>query len=333
MTSSLPLLWLECVWEPHTAFGSPVLGCTLFSRLVAELACRHGTAAMDAWLDGYVDGRPFVVIGDPRPRGHLPRPALAPHEFEEVAGADAKTLKARRWVHERALQEPASAWLAHAGRDADLLPPPVDGGDRGAVPLFSVDDRAGFSVGAQRQTEWPLFHYGPVPWVIDVLVDADRIAPDDVLATLRTMGAMGQGAHAARGLGKFSLGARQVKRWRTLPGDLAYCLGGCAPPPVSEPQGYGFARYRPRVIRGWAGPSASHERVHHAKLPMLLAEAGALFRTGANAGANFFGRGLGGRSEPLSRVDPRAVAQGYAPALWIARTAEVPTPAAGSAPP
>lgn len=329
MTEPRALLWLECEWEPHTAFGSPVLGCTLFSRLVAELARRHGMPAVDDWLVGYVQGQPFVVLGDPRPRGYVPRPALAPHEFNDVHGIDAKALKSRRWVQERALGEPASGWLTHAIRDADLLP---SSGARESTKasLLTADDRAGFSTPDHRPTDWPLFQYAPVSWVIDVLVDATRIAPEDVIETLRLVGAVGHGAHAARGLGKFSLRAFLVKRWRTLPGDVAFCLGSCAPPSVPEPQGYDFARYRPRVIRGWSGASPQHHSIEHAKLPMLVAEAGALFRTRTVSGSNFFGRGLGGRNEPISRVDARAVAQGYAPALWIARTPEAIAPPAAN---
>ena len=318
MTQSRLLTWLECEWIPHTAFGSPVLGCTLFSRLVAELARRHGSSSVDAWLEGYVSGRPFLVIGDPRPKGYVPRPALAPHEFSGVSGADAKALKSRRWVKELALREPATAWLSHAVRDADLLAPVSEGEVSNNASLLAVDERTGFSDRHQRQTHWALFNYGQVPWVVDVLLDATRIAPNDVLAALSSLGMVGQGAQAARGLGKFSIGANRVKSWRSQPGDVAFCIGASVPPTVPKSQGYDFARYRPRVIRGWSGPSAAHDRVDHAKLPMLVAEAGALFHTGPVATSNFFGRGLGGPGEPLSRVDPRAVAQGYAPALWVA---------------
>ena len=331
MTQSNALTWLECEWIPHTAFGSPVLGCTLFSRLVAELARRHGRSSVDAWLEGYVSGRPFLVVGDPRPKGYVPRPALAAHEFSGVSGIDAKALKSRRWVKERALQEPATAWLTHAVRDADLLEPASEGDASNKLALLTLDDRTGFSERFERNTHCSLFNYGRVRWVIDVLIDVSRIAPADVLTALSSLGMVGHGAQAARGLGKFSLGGYQVKRWRSQPGDLVFCFGTSVPPMVPKSQGYDFARYRPRVIRGWSGPSTAHDRIDHAKLPMLVAEAGALFHTGPVAATNFFGRGLGGPGEPLSRVDPSAVAQGYAPALWVALKQVASTSATRSA--
>lgn len=325
------MLWLECGWEPHTAFGSPVLGCTLFSRLVAELARRHPAGVLNGWLAGYGAGRPFLVVGDPRPQGHVPRPALAPHEFAKVVGVEPKALKSRRWVPERILEKPATLWLESAVRDADLLALHSDEtGAQGEV-LLLADDRTGFSVSAGRLTHWPLFHYAPLPWVVDVLVDTDRIAPEIVLAALRHVGATGQGAHAARGLGKFSVRAAKPKRWRHTSGGVAYCLGACAPPGVPTSQGYEFARYRTRIIRGWSGASNGHERVEHAKLPFLVAEAGALFSAPAGNSSNVFGRGLGGVNEPLSKVDPRAVAQGYAPALWVALHPDPPPAPPGSA--
>lgn len=312
MTAGPPLVWFECDWRPLTAFGAPVLGCTLFSRWVAEMARRCDANTLATRLQGYLGGRPFLVVGDPRPKGFVPRPALALHEFTHPTGIDAKQIKARRWVPERSVGTALSRWLDDAATDDELQRSPASS----LTAIVHPDLRSGFSGPCAGAATWPVLHYAALEWVIDILIDTKRLSSDEVSETLSLIGAVGFGAHAARGLGKFAVGRLRRKEWPAATGNIAYCMGLCSPPPLSRSRGNKFARYRPRIIRGWSSPSAQHARVEHAKVPLLLAEAGALFQIEEGSVINCFGQGIGGQGS-LSRIEPRAVAQGYAPVLTV----------------
>ena len=59
--------------QPHTAFGTPLLGDTLFGQLCWTLRHQLGNARLNALLQGYTDGKPFAVVSDALPLGHVAR--------------------------------------------------------------------------------------------------------------------------------------------------------------------------------------------------------------------------------------------------------------------
>ena len=103
--------------RPLTAFGTPLAGDTLFGQLCWALRHRLGNAALTALLDGYTAGRPFAVLSDGLPAGHLPLPTL-PSRLWAASDLDRKALKRRRWLPTAALTEPLPGWQALARDDA-----------------------------------------------------------------------------------------------------------------------------------------------------------------------------------------------------------------------
>jgi CRISPR-associated protein Csm4 len=107
--------------EPLSPFGSPLLGDMLFGQLCWAVRHRLGEGRLHALLDGYTQGRPFAVVSDALPEGHLPRPALPLSLFREVADADRKQLKKRIWLPLEALALPLPDWLGACRSERDLV--------------------------------------------------------------------------------------------------------------------------------------------------------------------------------------------------------------------
>ena len=102
--------------RPLTAFGSPLLGDTLFGQLCWAVRHRFGLERLHVLLDGYTAGRPFAVVADAFPEGYLPRPALPLSSYRAIADADRKQAKRRHWMPLAALAAPLPDWLHH-GQD------------------------------------------------------------------------------------------------------------------------------------------------------------------------------------------------------------------------
>lgn len=83
---------------PLSAFGTPPKGDSLFGQLCWAARHRFGEDRLTEWLGGYANGAPFLVVSDALPAGHLPRPALPGHWFDEIDSADRKAVKKRRWL-------------------------------------------------------------------------------------------------------------------------------------------------------------------------------------------------------------------------------------------
>jgi CRISPR-associated protein Csm4 len=66
---------------PRSAFGTPLLGDTLFGQLCWAIRNRQGEARLTALLEAYTDGHPFLVVSDAMPAGYVPRPSLPGHVF------------------------------------------------------------------------------------------------------------------------------------------------------------------------------------------------------------------------------------------------------------
>lgn len=312
MRSRKPLSWFECEWRPLTVFGAPMLGCTLFSRLVFEMAARQDATTLDARLHGYLAGHPFLIVGDPRPKKFVPRPALAAHEFLHQTVGSPEAMKAQRWVPDSYVGKPIEQWLNEAISDVK----PAQHSVNQISSVIHKDERVLFCDRTSATFSCPAYHYRDVSWVVDVLIDPEMVSIDEICELLSIIGTVGFGTNASRGFGKFSLGRYRRKDWPSATGNAVYCLGSCSPPPLCRPNGYRFARYRSRIIRGWTGPSSDHRRMEHAKVPILLADVGAIFQLDEVISLNYFGQGIGG-SGLLSRNRPEAIAQGYAPAIPV----------------
>lgn len=308
------MAWLQIEFAPASGFATPVRGTTLFGQCCALLG-REAPERLATLLEGYTRGRPFVVIGDPRPLDHVPRPTVPMSVFEPVAGLSAKEAKARRWVPKRCWQEPVEKWLAHSLSDGEVGAPH---GVAGAWRAQRVHAMAATSAGHFVRWQDELWHAPALPLVLDVVLDEARCSTDEILDVLRAIGWQGYGAGASRGLGKFELGAARPHEW-TPPAErqALLTLGHCTPLQVDwEELVHSF--YRTTIHHGRHGPEAAADTGHASfvKAPVVLAQPGALLCPRPGHALPWYGAGLGGRGQ-LSLRDPRTVLQGYAPVLPV----------------
>ncbi len=305
--------------RPRSAFGGPIRGDTLFGQLCWAASHRWGDARLDELLEGYTDGRPFAVVSDAFPQGHLPRPALPLHRFREVPGADRKAVKKRQWLPVAHFGEPLADWLRHAVPPSAITDRPVESHlqPHNTINRMTGTTGTGEFVPYVMPSQW----FAPgLAFDLYITHDSRRIGSDEIRQLLEDIGLSGYGRDVSIGLGKFEVTALEIRDWPAQNDANGWMtLAPCAP------QGLGFdderSWYQPFTRFGRHGDRAVHTG-RPFKTPVLLADSGALFKPRDYAPTTFVGRGLGGDGS-LSKAIEETVHQGYAPALPI-RLEETP---------
>ncbi|MBV5310883.1 CRISPR-associated protein Csm7 [Chromatium okenii] len=311
--------------RPLTAFGSPLLGDTLFGQVCWAVRHRFGLERLNVLLEGYTAGHPFVVVADAFPEGYLPRPALPLSAYRAVAGADRKQTKRRHWIPLAALAAPLPDWLQQSQSDADLIGLAGDATKpRHASPALTVlhpqphnsISRLTGTTGRGDFAPYTLmqrWHTPEVALCCRVVFDSERIAVSEIRQLFEDIGLSGFGRDASIGLGKFSVEPLE-QIWPTQPqANACLTLAPCAP------QGLGFdsARsYYEVFTRFGRHGDLAVQLGNPFKTPLLLARAGAILTPSEMPRAPFIGQGLGGDGR-LSKVIPDTVHQGYAPCIPI----------------
>lgn len=322
---------MECLrvsLRPLSAFGGPIRGDTLFGQLCWAVRNRWGEERLEELLRGYTEGQPFAVCSDAFPAGHLPRPALPLHRFAEVADADRKAIKRRRWLPWDALNRPVAQWLAELRTETELLSALGSAGraltEVHAQPHNSINRLTG-TTGRGAFAPYTLDqHWFPagLPLECYVLVDPQRLSVDDAGRLLADIGLAGYGRDAGIGLGKFAV---EQLRPDTLPrqpdANACFTLAPCAPQGLGyDPEGSHYAVF---TRFGRHGDRAVHTG-RPFKSPVLLADTGAVLTPPSLPASSFVGQGLGGNGV-LSNAIAETVQQGYAPFIGIRFTEEDPS--------
>ncbi len=302
---------------PRSAFGTRLLGDTLFGQLCWAVRNRHGEARLQELLEDY-RRHPYAVISDAFPHGFLPRPALPGHWFDEVPDGDRKAVKKRAWLPLTAFHEPVTTWLRHcqpadglAGAIPEAHPQPHNTIDR----VTGTTGTAGFAPYTANQL-W----YGqaaPQPEVrldIYLVLDESKLERTALRTLFEDIGAIGFGRDASIGLGKFDVAAleecalpiqRQANAWMTL--------APCAPQELGfDPQ---RSFYQMFTRFGRHGDVGVHQG-NPFKTPLLLAHGGAVLTPPSFQITPFVGQGLGGDGA-LSKSIPATVHQGFAPVVGL----------------
>ena len=107
--------------QPASAFGTPLLGEILFGQMCWAFVRLYGEERLADLLEGYVDGRPFAVLSDAFPSGHVPLPTLPNYLWQDPASADMKYLKKKAWLPISALREAPHRWQQLALTDREVL--------------------------------------------------------------------------------------------------------------------------------------------------------------------------------------------------------------------
>lgn len=306
--------------RPLTAFGTRLLGDTLFGQICWALRNRDGDDALKECLQGYLHSEPFLVVSDAMPSNFWPRPTLPDVYFSSDLD-DRKLKRSRTWLPHAAFDHSVREWIDHCHAVKDT-PGAVT---RTNIQAHNTINRWTGTTGSGAFAPYTqsLLWYDRAGLAdalqldIHFVLDSDRLPPDTLQLLLCDIGLAGFGRDATIGMGRFELQSfeefalpvqQAANAWLTLA-------------PIA-PQGLGFdakkSYYRTFTRFGKHGDMAIHLG-NPFKTPLLLAQTGAVF-TSANADfspALFIGQGVGGQGSGLSQALPETVHQGYAPVVGV----------------
>lgn len=313
---------LKLSLRPRSAFGTPLVGDTLFGQLCWTLRLRRGEAGLADLLDGYTGGRPFVVLSDAFPAGMLPRPALPEALLGRALDPKRRKQEKRRiWLPATGANLPLVDWLGLA------IEQPASTRAKTTVRTQNTINRLTCTTGeglfGPRQVDLIVHPDGGVLEVY-VVLDELRLEAAALREAIEDIGIGGYGRDASTGLGKFEVIGLEPHAWPASGARQAITLAPCAPQP--ELLNARACFYQPltrfgrhgniAVLSGEAGPF---------KRPILMLRTGAFLTHREGNVADFHGVGLGGTAEPISGVISATVHQGYAPLVpvYAAMQAEV----------
>jgi CRISPR-associated protein Csm4 len=313
------MLTVKATITPLSAFGTLPKGDTLFGQLCWSVRHHFGEDRLCRLLEGYTGGRPFAVVSDALPSGHLPRPALPGHWLEGLPGADRKVAKKRIWLPAELFGKPVETWLEHCRMD-------VAGGAALARPQphNAIDRRTGTTSETFAPYAMTQYWYGqsdkgckaPIEARLDAyfILDEERLAADELNRLMVSIGEVGFGRDASIGLGKFRLDTFGQVFLAAQPDSNAWLtLAPCAPQGLDLDAQRSFYLVFTRF--GRHGDVAVHTGTPF-KTPVLLAQTAAVLVPKQYREQFFIGRGLGGDGS-LSKAIPETVQQGYAPVVGI----------------
>lgn len=312
--------------QPRAAFGTPLVGDTLFGQLCWALRHRFGNAWLNERLQGYCNCHPFMVISDAFPQGFLPLPTV-PSRLFEGSTEDHKLLKKKCWLPVAEFKGDFRTWQSRASTDREAADAVLR--EQGKVidnpalqkimpqPHNSISRETGTTgEGMFAPYSMPQIWYHPaMRFDLYAVIDEQRISAEELTAALADTGQSGYGRDASIGLGKFAID--NISPAAALPkitkANAWMTLTACAP------QGLGFdsekSFYRPVTRFGRHGNTMALSG-NPFKRPVLLAATGSVFAP-ANGdledGCLYIGQGLKG----VSTVQSEAVSQGFAPVLGV----------------
>ncbi|CAH1191510.1 CRISPR-associated protein Csm4 [Candidatus Nitrotoga sp. BS] len=306
---------------PLSAFGTLLLGDTLFGQLCWAIRNRYGEQRLDELLDGYTNtiSNPFVVVSDAFPSGFLPRPALPSSWFDEIQGEDRKAVKRLTWLPISKFHQPVAQWLNFCQPAAELFGSTPDEHPQPHNTLDRITGTTGtgqFVPYVMSQSWFGEKDYNDLI-VLDIylIFDETRITADELRQLFEDIGNIGFGRDASIGLGKYA-----VQDWTIfeLPSQINTNSWMTLAPSAPQDLCWNSARcfYQTFTRFGRHGDVAVHGK-NPFKTPLLLTVSGAVLTPQLDVSKlGYIGQGLGG-SGKLSRTIEATVHQGYAPVVGI----------------
>ena len=312
--------------SPETAFGTPLVGDTLFGQICWGIAEQYGETLLEACLQDYTADRPFLVVSDAFPQNHLPLPTLPSAYWQQGEETDRKKLKKRQWLPETALTENSRRWQEKAKSSSEIALEFMQSNHKAksgrdiAPPLICRHSQLHNSLNRQTHTTGAGGQFAPHEseqiwyaaghsWQIYLLLDEGRLKKDELQKVLANIGLSGYGRDASAGLGKYRIISLKTTDLfdRHAKGNAVFTLAN------SCPQGLGYdaerSYYHTQTRFGRHG-NVQATAGQPFKQPVLMAQTSAVF-SGAVSDRHYVGQGI----TSLSKSQPQAVHQGYAPAL------------------
>ncbi|WGE83005.1 type III-A CRISPR-associated RAMP protein Csm4 [Actinobacillus equuli] len=293
---------------PQSAFGTPLVGDSLFGQLCWVIANRFGQDRLTELLKGYTDQQPFMVVSDAFPKGYLPLPTL-PSKFwktSEEHKNDRKKLKKVQWVKFEDTQQQAVAFWQESAVNANFK--------------LEKESQEQYHNTINRQTG-TTGEEGFAPYATDVTwyakdqafdlyvaLDEQRFSTDELKQVLQDVGQFGFGRDASIGLGKFTVELDQAVEFGEKNANCYLTLANSAPQNLGLDKARCFYQITTRFGRHGDVQALGSNPF---KKPIVLAKTTAIFTPNQYEMRLFLGNGLGN----VSHAQPNAVHQGYAPVV------------------
>lgn len=293
--------------SPQSAFGTPLVGDSLFGQLCWAIVNRFGETRLNELLDGYVEQRPFMVVSDCFPKGYLPLPTIPSRFWQttEEHKADRKKLKKIQWIKwEDAQQSAVEFWQEKA------ITANFKFEKESQDQYHNTIDRASGTTGegafAPYATELTWFNRTQ-QFDLYIVLDESRFSLADLQLILNDVGHFGFGRDASIGLGKFTVAEEvQAVEFKQENANCYFTLANTAPQGLGLNKEHSYYQITTRFGRHGDIQALSSSPF---KKPIILAKAAAIFTPNEYKERLFLGNGL----THISTAQTNAVHQGYAP--------------------
>ncbi|MEJ5299605.1 MAG: hypothetical protein WHS38_01300 [Thermodesulforhabdaceae bacterium] len=321
----------ELVLRPHSAFGTPLKGDTIFGQFCWQ-AVMDGSllnGGFEKWRDCY-HKKPFAVFSSAFPvlrsngkrRYYLPVPSCPLHFYYSVPVKEQcfevlsslKEIKSKRWVpisgDTLRLIPKADELLNDRELFRELFKEAVSLTKERILLDFSqvhnTIDRLSLTTGEGEFAPYVMENIWFAPkleLVVFVLFDEEATDVDRIAKGLSCIGSYGFGRDASIGLGRFDVIECLERNIPDFAGSK-YCYA--LSPFVPAEHESGGIWYKPFVRFGRHGNILAVSR-NPFKNPVLMADEGAVIEK-SNADKPYIGKALMG----LSKIQEKAIGQGYA---------------------
>jgi CRISPR-associated protein Csm4 len=331
----------EFIIKPRSPFGTPLKGDTLFGHFCWQ--AKHDPALLSGGLERWIDmyhNRPFAVFSSAWPKLSegggfyaLKRPDI-PLTWLFLPGSDRKTTMkerkekaGRKWLlvpenlvislnENNFINDTDLAKRAY-GDLTDHTKRAMRGKDKRRLTVeylqpHNTISRRTMTTGEGMFSPYSsttLCYYPETKLAIFVLIDEEATDADSVCSALERIGNRGYGRDASTGLGRFDLEKAEEKALLGNPdADAFYALGPVVPERGVDNDYY----FTPFTRFGKHGDILATSK-NPFKCPVVMADEGAVFVPKSKKAFEkpYMGRAI----RNISKSEPRARAQGYAPYL------------------
>ena len=296
--------------KPSGGFYTPIKGDTLFGMFCWAVVDRFGEGRLTELLEGYTDGKPFIVVSDAFPRGFLPKPVL-PFPYykkegknEELNAKDRKKFKRREWL-------PADKIFLPTNQMADSFAE-VPFMKKSLKTANSVDPETNHASGGKYSAYMTEQIHYQGELTVYAVVDETRISAEEVKELFEQIGLTGYGKKASSGGGKFSVSEMKPVSFDNPSCTALMTLAPCVPAAGEFDADKSF--YKVFVRFGRHGNKAALSE-NPFKNPVMTMDTGAVLtpKSPTTDAPVFVGTGVKG----VSLFDDKTVFQGYAPVVAL----------------
>lgn len=301
--------------QPQSAFGTPLMGDTLFGQFCWGALHLFGEEKLSSLLEGYTNNKPFIIFSNAFPKGYLPLPTIPSYFFSEL-DEDRKQLKKLQWIQINDCNSPLSLWQKKSWNSKD---------DEILVKQFKNQVQSHNSIDRLLGTTTSGGQFAPYQsaqqWFFDtylmdiyIIIDTKRLDWESCREILNNIGKFGFGRDASIGLGKYKIVEEQkINLSQYISSHSANCYMTLA---NSAPQNKDYwnkeyCYYQITTRFGRHGDRYAFEK-NPFKKPIILAKAGAILTPNKMENLSFIGKGINN----VSHIDKiNIVHQGYAPII------------------